>query len=381
MIVHNIIHNNEIINDWYNEGEPIHKMMGGGMVVYQRYKITHQPPTPPTPTPIYRWVLVDDEFLCSGTTKCEELKKQVSYDDGATWEDVIPLTYKAGAVIEEQSEDCGYTPEPTEGYLAIIPSGNGSIQLSGTSNTFQYSFNSGATWNNATSATSITMNDGVPLWFKGTLTVDTGKGIGKFKASTDFDVEGNPASLIYGEYFSGKTTVPKYAFYDLFQLQPVINASGMTITAVGNNSYKWMFSNCHKLVSVPKIQLSTMAIRCFYGMFDGCTALTNVPTDMLTATTLASECYYEMFRNCASLTVAPKLPATTLAKGCYRGMFLMCLSLNSITCLATYVSATDCTKEWVIGVAANGTFTKASGFLGWSQGIDGIPNGWTVQDA
>lgn len=150
MIVHNIIHNNEIINDWYNEGEPIHKIMGGGMVVYQRYKITHQPPTPPTPTPIYRWVVVLDEFICSGTTKCQELKKQVSYDDGATWEDVIPLTYKAGAVIEYDSEDCGYIPEPTIIYRWIDLDPSVEYYCSGTTKMYkqqkEQSSDSGETW-------------------------------------------------------------------------------------------------------------------------------------------------------------------------------------------------------------------------------------------
>lgn len=299
-------------------------------------------------------------------------------------------------------------PPLSDKYLTIVPRGNGSIQLSGTTNTFQYSFNSGATWNNATNRTSITMNDGVPLWLKGTLTViDTNKGIGKFIASTDFDVEGNPSSLIYGEDFSGKTTLPTSAFHTLFVNQPVINTSGMAITAVGTNSYYQMFANCDKLVSVPKMQVSTMASDCFCGMFSNCESLITVPTDMLTATTLANNCYrgmfqrcsgltnapdlsattlanycYEnMFYGCTSLTNAPDLSATTLAEGCYKTMFKGCSSLNEITCLATDVSATKCTEQWVDGVAANGTFTKASGFLGWSQGVDGIPNGWTVVDA
>lgn len=335
-------------------------------------------------------------------------KHQYSDDGGTTWYDVQPeQTVPSGDPIGHYStlEECEQATPATEGYLAIIPRGNGTIQLSGASNTFQYSFNSGATWNNATKTTSITMNDGVPLWFKGTLTSSVG--IGKFIASTDFDVEGNPASLIYGEYFSGKTTLPTSAFNTLFEDQPVINTSGMTITAVGHNSYYWMFGHCHKLVSVPKIQVSTMASNCFFGMFSGCESLITVPTDMLTATTLASGCYSTMFQNCSGLTNAPDLPATTLANHCYQymfgycesltkapvlpartlvnecyeTMFKGCSSLNEITCLATDVSATNCTEQWVNGVAANGTFTKASGFLGWSQGVDGIPNGWTVQDA
>jgi hypothetical protein len=61
-------------------------------------------------------------------------------------------------------------------------------------------------------------------------------------------------------------------------------------------------------------------------------------------------------------------------------MFLACSNLNSITCLATDISASNCTKDWVLGVAANGTFTKAASMTSWASGFNGIPNNWTVVD-
>ena len=67
---------------------------------------------PPTPEPIYRWVDDGDNFICSGTTKCERLKKQVSIDSGSTWSDIEPAEYSAGTVIEYDSTDCGYVPDP-----------------------------------------------------------------------------------------------------------------------------------------------------------------------------------------------------------------------------------------------------------------------------
>ena len=50
---------------------------------------------------------------------------------------------------------------------------------------------------------------------------------------------------------------------------------------------------------------------CYYGMFKGCTSLTQAPA--LPATTLASSCYSNMFNGCRSLTQAPELPSVTLA--------------------------------------------------------------------
>ena len=67
------------------------------------------PPTPPVPQ--YRWVEIPGEYECSGTTKMSKEKKQVSYDEGSTWEDVSPLETRMGSrVIETESSDCGYVP-------------------------------------------------------------------------------------------------------------------------------------------------------------------------------------------------------------------------------------------------------------------------------
>ena len=101
---------------------------------------------------------------------------------------------------------------------------------------------------------------------------------------------------------------------------------------------------------------------------------------ILPATSLTARCYYKMFGGSTLLTKAPKLPAETLAYQCYYGMFMNCYSLNSVTCLATNISATGCTSYWLSNVAANGTFTKASGMTSWTEGGSGIPSGWTVVD-
>ena len=82
-----------------------------------------------------------------------------------------------------------------------------------------------------------------------------------------------------------------------------------------------------------------------------------------------------------ALTKASELPATTLATGCYRSMFVYCSKLNYIKCLATDISATDCTSSWVNGVASSGTFVKADSMESWSTGTSGIPSGWTVTSA
>ena len=89
-----------------------------------------------------------------------------------------------------------------------------------------------------------------------------------------------------------------------------------------------------------------------------------------------------MFESCTSLTTAPALPATTLADMCYNAMFWWCANLNSITCLATDISAGACTSGWVESVSATGTFTKAASMNDWViDSNNGIPTGWTVVNA
>ena len=60
-------------------------------------------------------------------------------------------------------------------------------------------------------------------------------------------------------------------------------------------------------------------------------------------------------------------------------MFEGCTNLNNVTCLATSITATSCTDDWLNGVAATGTFTKAASMTGWTlNSPNGIPEGWTV---
>ena len=62
-------------------------------------------------------------------------------------------------------------------------------------------------------------------------------------------------------------------------------------------------------------------------------------------------------------------------------MFKDCTNLNYIKCLATDISATGCTTDWVSGVAATGTFVKDPSMSSWTvDSVSGIPTGWTVVD-
>ena len=154
-------------------------------------------------------------------------------------------------------------------------------------------------------------------------------------------------------------------------------------TTLALGCYNQMFAYCTSLTTVPNglLPATTLAHSCYSAMFENCTSLSSIPSGLLLATTLADYCYHGMFGYCSSLTTAPTLSATTLVANCYRQMFYNCTNLNSITCLATDISASDCTLGWLAFTAASGTFTKAASMSSWGSGSNGIPDGWTVQDA
>ena len=156
-------------------------------------------------------------------------------------------------------------------------------------------------------------------------------------------------------------------------------APALPATTLANGCYQFMFRSCSSLTTAPALPVTTLARECYSGMFASCTSLTTAPA--LPATTLSDYCYQDMFYGCTALTTAPALPATTLADGCYGAMFSNCTNLNDIECLATDISASECTDSWVDGVAATGTFVKNPSMSSWTTGNSGIPSGWTVQDA
>ena len=143
-----------------------------------------------------------------------------------------------------------------------------------------------------------------------------------------------------------------------------------------------MFQGCTSLTTAPELPATNLsgASSCYSYMFYGCTSLTTAPS-ILPATSLVNYCYSNMFRNCTSLTTAPELPAATLAQACYREMFYGCSNLKYIKCLATNISAANCTRDWTRNVASTGTFVKNPSMTSWTTNTWGIPANWTVQDA
>ncbi len=200
------------------------------------------------------------------------------------------------------------------------------------------------------------------------------------------------------------TTMADYAYLSMFADCPITKAPVLPATTLSHYCYQQMFRGTN-ITDMPDLPATTVVQYCYQGMFSACTSLTGVTAELpalrvlsysyqymfdrctslttapaLPATNLSISCYEGMFQNCTNLTQAPELPATTLAGNyCYRYMFRNCTLLNYVKALATN-SGTRFNPSWLSGVAANGTFVKHPDAT-WSTGADGIPTGWTIEDA
>ena len=231
---------------------------------------------------------------------------------------------------------------------------NSSIGLNmlSSSQTMEYSTDT-VTWNTFDTTTNINLNNGDEVYIRGILnTINNMTDTTQFKMSGKIAAYGNCNAL--------------WNYEDLNA--PLKEFCGFN-----------MFGSCTSLTTAPELPATTLSGGCYMGMFRECTSLTTAPK--LPATMLTSYCYTCMFQGCTSLATAPELPATTLADSCYQYMFEGCNNLNYIKCLATDISATDCTNSWVNQVASTGTFIKHPNMNNWTTSVNGIPSGWTVEDA
>lgn len=206
------------------------------------------------------------------------------------------------------------------------------------SKTIQYKKNDGE-WtsiasNTGSSAPSISVVPGDIVVFKGNNNrYYSGSGYNLFGGSATFKAYGNILSLIYGDNYQTETELPS------------------AVTSQHNfDSLFWKNS--------------------------GITDASNIIMPQNTKNT----CYHRMFEDCINLEKAPALPSATLEPYAYEYMFANCSKLVYVKCLATNMSATNCTSNWLGSVSSTGTFVKHPNAT-WPTGEDGIPAGWTVIDA
>jgi len=175
------------------------------------------------------------------------------------------------------------------------------------------------------------------------------------------------------------TTLSKNCYNKMFQGTGLTRAPQLPAMTLTYSCYFYMFYGCKDLTEAPVLPAMTLADYCYYAMFYGCSSLATAPE--LPATTLTYECYGNMFRDCTSLTAAPVLPAPKPDMDSYYWMFYGCKNLKYVKCLATDISASSCTNNFLGNVSPTGTFVKADGMNDWTRDYNGVPEGWTIISA
>ena len=353
--------------DYMPSYPPYYSINGDGT----KEKVLKQENDPNCPeTDIYRWY-ESSEYVCVGDAKYKKEYYQVSYDEGQTWQNVIPEVTRAGELISQHSSDCTSSYESR--YLTLVAESDlvvfGDIEIgfnlpsTGYVDLFEYSVDDGETWETISysrdygrSTYSELIPKGKKVLLKNLKSSNTNTGNAfRILASSFFHLEGNVMSLIYGDNFVGKRTCGYFrALTSVFKGNLFLtNIDNLVLpaTSLSSQCYLEMFMNCKSLVTVPSDLLPAtdltpvddyVSTACYGSMFKNCTSLTNVPR--LPATTLSESCYVDMFEGCTSLESIPNdlLPATALTDTCYNGMFSNCISLTNVPRLPAKLLAPGC---------------------------------------
>ena len=367
--------NTILLNNVYRDCKLVPAMMRNGELIYQSFvqKIFSLSTSTIeyTSAGTYTFTITANDSWTATAPDWITLSKSSGFGD-ATITATITTTGNTGNVnvtCWNTTKSISVSPvDYSKKYLTFRVSSAGTInwiQTGSTSKTIQYSKNNGS-WTSITSSTagtSFNVVAGDVIRFKGSnsqYASSTSRYACFYNSTAKFSIEGNIMSLIYGDNFSGQTSLTaQYTFYMLFR-----GKSGMGATSAENLVFP----------------ATTLTQHCYRDMFYECFILTT-PPKTLPATTLQNYCYQDMFAGCRVLTKSPDLPASTLVSYCYQGMFRVCPKLSYIKCLATNISASNCTTNFTQQVAAEGTFVKASSMTSWTTGVNGIPSGWTVQNA
>ena len=302
------------------------------------------------PTPQYRWV--DSGYTCINYDKWQQQIRQVSYDSGSTWENVVPNEYSATTLVEANSSYCGYMPPTPEyrwtasGYTCI---GYDKWQRS----IKQVSYDSGSTWSNVdppqySATTLVEANSSYCGYAPSTYKFQAIDNVGRIysaecNSSSELTTsETHPNSFNYEQAISAVigdcvTSIGQGALANYYKL-PNIEIPNR-VTSIGN----WCFQVCSGLTSItlsssitnigegtfymcsglPSITIPNSVTSIGNSAFMYCSGLTNI-TIPSTVTSIGAAAFNE----CRSLTsISIPNGVTTIGNS----TFHMCLSLTSIT--------------------------------------------------
>ena len=171
-------------------------------------------------------------------------------------------------------------------------------------------------------------------------------------------------------------TMVSYTYIYTFQncTSMTSTVASLPATTLAGNCYNHMYYYCSALTAAPSLPATVVTTSAYQFMFSYCNSLTSAPS--ISATEVGQRGMYAMFSRCTSLTTAV-LPVTNVTTESLRQMFYACQAFNNLTTSITDISPTDCTLNWLYGVAGTGTLYN-NGRAPYTVDSDsGIPVGWT----
>ena len=250
----------------------------------------------------------------------------------------------------------------TDDYLTFRASVNNfsvTFNLTGVGEGPEYCVDGNGIWKPLESGVSSeTINEGQTISIRAKLAPkNVLSGIGIFRGSKDYTLEGNVLSMIYGDDAPNNNSLADYSlvFYRLFYGETTlrrISKNFLPATILGKQCYAQMFYACTKLLG----------------------------TVYLPATTLAQQCYQSMFYN-TSISSA-FLYARTPTTNCAMTMFSQCSKLSTIGVRFNTPLTNAYAFNWVDGVSSTGSFINGSGltWTGVTYGPNGVPEGWELSN-
>lgn len=268
------------------------------------------------PEVLYRWVNMDAsvDYYCEGTTKYYKQKKQVSFDGGQTWRDVVPAEYQKGGVAQRESTDCGYVPPTPTGKKLVATYTGGTREVECNSSTTLRSGETKPSGYDYHTMTSAVIGNCVTsigrIAFSGCSSL-TSVTIGSSVTTIENFALG---------YCSGLTSVTIPDSVTAINWGAFIRDSSLISVTIGNGVQSigtFAFAYCTSLTSVT-IPDSVTSID--VQAFSGCTSLTSV----IIGNGVTSIGYYT-FGHCTSLT------SVTIGSGVTElGGFGQCTSLKRV---------------------------------------------------
>ena len=248
-------------------------------------------PTPPTPIPQYKWVVVNE--YCDGLDLYEHQKQQVSYDSGSTWQDTNPLVTQE-VLIEAGSASCEPTPPPPTTYKVVKHYGTGNT--------------SSVECNSESALTHSEVSSG------GSRTSITSAEIGTCVQKIDYRAFKNCSSLTNVTIPNSVTIIGSSAFTDCSSLSSMTIPDSVTIIDT------YAFTNCSSLSS---ITIPDSVTTIYNYTFASCSSLTSV-----TIPSGVTGIYTAAFSNCSSL---PSITIPDNVTSIGYSAFTRCYSLSSVT--------------------------------------------------